>query len=105
MAEKSSQPREARRRAAARATRAHAVQREQEAVDEGRRAWEKRRRRRFTAYGLMVLGLLIAGSHVLEHAGAYQLLPNPTMSDIFLGYPTGGVLLIIGLAMLPAQSH
>lgn len=94
-----------RRRAEARTSRSHAAQREQDEAAQRRDAWEKRRRRRFTAYGLMALGLLIAGSHVLEHAGVFQLLPNPTLQDLLLGYPTGGILVVIGLAMLPAQKY
>ena len=70
-----------------------------------RNEWEKRRRRRVTAYSLMGLGVLVAGSHVLSHAGLFQLLPNPSMEDLLIGYPTGGILVVVGLAMLPAQRY
>lgn len=74
--------------------------------DAQRRAdWEGRRRRRLLAYTLMALGVLVAGSHILEHLGAFQLLPNPTLQDLVLGYPTGGLLVVVGLAMLPAQRY
>lgn len=105
MPDKSGSSRDARRNAEARAAGVHAAQREQDVAAQRRQAWEKRRRRRFTAYGLMMLGGVIAVSHLLEHLGAFQLLPNPALQDILLGYPTGGLLLVIGLAMLPAQKY
>ncbi len=105
MSEQSRKPRDARRRAEAQAAQAHAGQRQQDEAAQRRSDWERRRRRRFLAYGLMALGVLIAGSHVLEHAGIFQLLPNPALQDILLGYPTGGILVVVGLAMLPAQRY
>ena len=105
MPEKSGPGRGAQRRGKARSARAHAAKREQDEATQRREAWEQRRRRRITAYGLMALGLVIAGAHVLEHAGAFHLLPNPTLEDFLIGYPTGGILLVIGLAMLPAQRY
>lgn len=105
MSEKGREARDAGRRAEDKATRAHAAQRHQDEAAQRRHDWERRRRRRLTAYGLMVLGLLIAGSHVLTHAGAFQLLPNAALGDILIGYPTGGILVVVGLAMLPAQRY
>lgn len=60
-----------------------------------------RRRRRLIRIGqaLMVLGVLVAGSHWIAH-----LAPNggqgPSIgADIFLGYPTGGLLIVVGAIM------
>lgn len=105
MPEKSGDARKARRRSEARAARAHAAHREQDDTVKRRLAWEKRRRRRFTSYGLMVLAVVIASSHLLEHLGVIELLPNPALQDLLIGYPTAGVLLVIGLAMLPAERY
>lgn len=105
MPEKGREPRDARRRAEARAAQAHAVQRQQDEAAQRRSEWERRRRRRFLAYALMALGAIVGGSHVLEHAGAFRLLPNPALQDIILGYPTAGVLVVVGLMMLPAQRY
>lgn len=105
MTEKSREPRDARRQAEAKAADAHAARRKQDEAAQRQSEWGRRQRRRYIAYGLMALGVLIAGSHVLEHAGLFTLLPNPTMQDLILGYPTGGILVVVGLAMLPAQRY
>ena len=94
-----------RRRGHRQATRAHAAVRQDEQAVQRRRDWERRQRRRYVAFALMGLGVLIAASHVLEHAGAFQLLGNEALQDILLGYPTGGILFVIGLARLPAQKY
>lgn len=105
MSEKGREPRDARRRAEAKAAQAHAAQRQQDEAAQRRSDWERRQRRRYLAYALMALGVLIASSHVLEHLGAFQLLPNPALQDILIGYPTGGLLVVVGLAMLPTQRY
>lgn len=105
MPQQGGESRDARRRAEDKAARAHAAQRQQDESAGRRDEWEKRRRRRFTAYFLMALGVLVAGSHVLSHAGLFQLMQNSTMEDFLIGYPTGGIRVVVGLVMLPAQRY
>ncbi len=105
MPENGREQREAKRRAKDQASRAHAARREQDEAAERRQEWEKRRNRSRTAYILMVVGVVVAGSHILEHLGVIRLLPNAALQDILIGYPTAGVLVVLGLAMLPAQKY
>jgi hypothetical protein len=93
-----------RRRARAKA-RTHASARQNDEAAQRRNDWERRQRRRYIAYGLMALGVLIAGTHLLEHAGAFQVIDNNALQDILIGYPTGGILFVVGLALLPAQRY
>ena len=85
--------------------RTHAAARQDDEATRRRHEWERRQRRRYVAYGLMALGVLVAGSHLLEHAGVFQVLDNMALQDILIGYPTGGILFVIGLARLPAQRY
>ena len=93
-----------RRRVRAKA-RAHAAARQNDEATQRRNEWQRRQRRRYIAYGLMAVGVLIAGSHLLEHAGAFQVLDSMALQDILIGYPTGGILLVLGLVLLPAQRY
>jgi len=68
-----------------------------------REAWEKRRRKRRLAWVFFALGAVVGVSHLLEHLDVIQVLPNPTAQDLLLGYPTAGLLIVIGLIMLPAE--
>jgi hypothetical protein len=57
----------------------------------------RRRRRRGVAIGLFVLAPVIALTHILEHLGKLQVMSlSPAAQDIFIGWPTAFVLLIIG---------
>ena len=64
----------------------------------------KRHRRRWIARGLLVAAVLVAVSHALEHADAFRLL-SPGWQDILIGYPTAGVLAVVGLMLLPAEKY
>lgn len=57
--------------------------------------FNSRRRRRAVAVALFVLGPVIAVSHILEHLGSFELM-RPAMEDVFIGWPTAFVLVIIG---------
>ena len=56
-----------------------------------------RRHRRLVRIGqvLMAAGALVAISHWIAHLAATGQGPSIT-EDIFVGYPTGGVLILIG---------
>ncbi|MGY4544471.1 hypothetical protein ACVWY0_004416 [Arthrobacter sp. UYNi723] len=56
-----------------------------------------RRHRRFVRIGqvLMAAGALVAISHWIAHLAATGQGPSITQ-DIFIGYPTGAVLILIG---------
>jgi len=59
-----------------------------------------RRHRRLVRIGqvLMAAGALVAISHWIAHLAATGQGPSIT-EDIFIGYPTGGVLLLIGAVL------
>ncbi|AOT04682.1 hypothetical protein [Arthrobacter sp. U41] len=59
-----------------------------------------RRHRRFVRIGqvLMAAGALVAISHWIAHLAATGQGPSLT-EDIFIGYPTGGVLILIGAVL------
>ena len=96
---------EVRRRGLGRAKRAQADRAEKTETDRRRETWEKRRLKRRLAYVLMVLGALVGVSHVLEHMDVFEILPNPTAQDLLLGYPTAGLLIVVGLVLLPAEKY
>jgi hypothetical protein len=58
-------------------------------------------RRRWLAYGLFSLAVLVAVSHVVEHGGYLRLL-SPGMEDLLIGYPTAGLLAVLGAIVLPS---
>jgi len=94
-----------RRRRLGRLRRAHAARVQQTEAEARRAAWEKRRRKRRLAWVLISLGAVVGVSHLLEHLDVIQVLPNPTAQDLLLGYPTAGLLIVIGLIMLPAEKY
>lgn len=100
------QMREIRRRRLGRARRAQAARVEQTEAELRRAAWEKRRTKRRLAYMCIALGAIVGFSHVLEHlVDVFEILPNPTAQDLLLGYPTAGVLIVVGLILLPAEKY
>lgn len=96
---------EVRRRRLGRLRRAHAARVEQAETEARREAWEKRRRKRRLAWVFIALGMVVGVSHLLEHLDVIEVLPNPTAQDLLLGYPTAGLLIVIGLIMLPAERY
>ena len=77
----------------------------EERAAQRRREIQRLRRRRFLAYGLIALGVLVAGSHLLEHLDVIQVLDNKALQDLLIGYPTGGLLVVLGLVLLPADKY
>lgn len=57
--------------------------------------FSRQRRRRAVAVVLFVLAPIIAVSHILEHLGSFQLM-RPAMEDVFIGWPTALIMLVIG---------
>lgn len=96
---------EVRRRGLGRGRRAQAARAGQAEADLRREAWQKRRTKRRLAYVLIALGVVVGVSHVLEHMDVFQILPNPTAQDLLLGYPTAGLLIVVGLVLLPAEKY
>lgn len=99
----SGEKQEVRRRRLGRLRRAHAGRVRQTEAAARRDAWDKRRRKRRLAWVFFALGAVVGVSHLLEHLDVIQVLPNPTAQDLLLGYPTAGLLIVIGLIMLPAE--
>jgi len=108
MVDKASDSREkrgVRRRRLGRLRRAQAARVQQTEAEARRDSWEKRRRKRRLAWVFIALGAVVGVSHLLEHLDVIQVLPNPTAQDLLLGYPTAGLLIVIGLIMLPAEKY
>jgi hypothetical protein len=57
-------------------------------------------RRRVLSWSLFGLAFLVAGQHLLAHAGFRPLPLSMGWQDILVGYPTAGILAIIGALML-----
>lgn len=55
------------------------------------------RRRRFLAVALVAIGSIIIISHIFAHLADVQWTP---MQDLLIGYPMGGVFVVIGLLVL-----
>jgi xanthine/uracil permease len=62
------------------------------------RSWQ---RRRALAGGLIALGVVVVLTHVFVHLGNIEWLPTTGMQDLLTGCPMGGVLIVIGLSLLP----
>ena len=64
-----------------------------------------RRRRRsghthiIVGCALLVLAAAVGGTHFAEHADYLQIM-NPHLQDLFLGYPTAGILGMVGFGAL-----
>jgi len=57
-------------------------------------------RRRVVAWGLMLLGVVIALQHILAHSGWRPLPVSMGWQDILIGYPMGGLLVVAGAMLL-----
>lgn len=64
-------------------------------ADEKFDAYRRQRRRRVLAMVLFGVAALVVASHLLEHLGVLRLM-SPTAQDVFVGYPTAGLLAIFG---------
>jgi len=60
-----------------------------------RQAWQSRQRRKVLAWALMGLAPVIIVSHLLEHAGAFQLY-SPGLEDLTIGYPMALLVFVVG---------
>lgn len=86
---------ELRRRRSRPAAAAGDAQAVQTAADQRRARQRERTRRRTLAVGLFSLAIGLAVSHLLEHAGVFQVM-SPGLQDLLIGYPAAGVLAIAG---------
>ncbi len=59
--------------------------------------------RRIGGWILAVLGVAVFVTHIMEHSGTFSLM-SPGMQDLFIGYPTGAVLLLAAVILL-GQVH
>lgn len=53
----------------------------------------------WTARGLMALGVVIAGQHLLAHAGYRPIPLSMAAQDLFIGYPVAMVVAVAGLVI------
>lgn len=56
--------------------------------------------KRTGGWALIGLGLLLGGSHVITHLGAFSVLPRAGLQDLLMGYPMAGIIVIGGIALL-----
>lgn len=88
--------------------RAAATQEEQRRAEANRQlnrqlaAWTPRRA---TAWGLMALALVVAAQHIVAHMGWRPIPISMGWQDIMVGYPTAGLLLVVGACLLPAHAR
>lgn len=61
------------------------------------RAWPPRR---IASWALMIGALIVAGQHLLAHAGVQPLPFSMVRQDIFVGYPAAAMLGVFGLITL-----
>jgi len=66
-------------------------------IDDGLSNWSVRR---VTSWSLFALAALIAAQHLVAHAGWRPIPLSMGWQDILIGYPTAGVLLVVGLLAL-----
>ena len=57
-------------------------------------------RRRIVAWSLFGLALLVAGQHLVAHAGWRPLPISMGWQDLVVGYPMAGLLAIVGAIFL-----
>ncbi|MDN4175790.1 hypothetical protein QWY28_22710 [Nocardioides sp. SOB77] len=69
------------------------LQRAQRDIDRQLRAWG---RRRLASWTLMGGGILVALQHLVAHAGTQPLPMSMAAQDIFLGYPSALILVLVG---------
>jgi hypothetical protein len=62
------------------------------------RRWQ---RKRLMAGGLIALGVVVVFTHVFVHLRNIEWLPTTGMQDLVTGYPMGGLLILIGMILLP----
>ena len=79
--------------------RAHETQAAQERSEDKKLTFEQYQRRRFLGWALVAVGVLVAASHWVQHLGVYELM-SPGLSDLLIGYPTGGALAVLGSVVL-----
>lgn len=87
--------RERRRRRKAASVRAHQTQQAQTEAEARRRRYRGRQQRRIVAWALFALAAVIALTHVLEHAGIFQVM-SPGLEDLVIGYPAAMVIAVAG---------
>lgn len=85
---------ELQRRGHATVTRAQQTQRAQDQAAERTRRYRSWRRRRITAWTLFGLAVVMAGTHVLEHLGVFQVM-SPGKEDLLIGWPMAAVIGIV----------
>lgn len=56
--------------------------------------------RRVTSWTLMLLGVAVAGQHVLAHGGLRAVPLSMGWQDILIGYPMGLFLVIAGAMLI-----
>lgn len=56
-------------------------------------------RRRILGWSLIVLGVIVLVTHVIEHLGFFSFA-SPGVQDIVAGYPMAGVLGVAGVIIL-----
>lgn len=64
------------------------------------RSWPPRR---IASWALMIGGVVIAGQHLVAHAGFRPLPVSMGWQDIFFGYPMAGLVAVVGAVLIDAR--
>jgi hypothetical protein len=57
------------------------------------------RKRQWIAGSLFTAGAIVGVSHIVEHAGVFQVF-SPGIDDVAIGYPMAGLLVVYGAIKL-----
>lgn len=66
---------------------------------EARRAWARYAQVRRTGWAMVVLGLVVAGVHFIDHSDVFHLF-NEGLEELLIGWPTAGLLALVGAVCL-----
>lgn len=56
--------------------------------------------RRLASWSLMLLGVLVAAQHLLAHGGLRVIPLSMGWQDILIGYPTAGLVFLVGAMLI-----
>ncbi|TKG59705.1 hypothetical protein FCN18_36535 [Prauserella endophytica] len=58
---------------------------------------------RIAGFALMGIGVVVVLVHMVVHLGNLHFLPTTGLQDLLTGYPVGGLLFLLGVALVSRQ--